>query len=225
MSARSVVSLWNLAMDAAGTRNRITQVDESTKEAETCRLWYEPVRDQILAAAHWGSCRAVQALGLLSERDFGLAWQPTDPEPPWAFVYAAPSDFLYPRWLDTQTSFEMSAYSNKRAIVTNVEDAILTYTRREDNVSLWEDDLFLAVVYGLAAATGNKLHGKTNRTLQAQQLANETIMNARVRSANENQRLIDHVPDWLVARGVGLTSNISSYIYPYGPLLVAAVTK
>jgi hypothetical protein len=49
--------------------------------------------------------------------------------------------------------------------------------------------------------------------------ANNMIITARVNAANENQQEFDSVPDWLIARGVSVTSYNSRYIYSYGPLL------
>lgn len=220
MSAgKSVVSLWNLAIHSVGTRGRVAAENERSREAEICREWYPQVRDQVLSAAHWSSVRGVYQLPLLAERDLVLDWQPTDPEPPWIYAYGLPNDFLYPRHLDQFSTFQMTTYNNNRALVSNQPNAILLYTKRDVNVSVWEHGLYMAVMYALAAAIAEPMHGKAQRGAKAAAQANDMLMAARVNSANESQNTFDSVPDWFTARGVGLTQIYSQYIYPYGPLL------
>lgn len=220
MSAgKSVVSIWNLALQVVGVRGRVAAENEKTKEAEICQDWYEPIRDQILCAAYWGSARAVATLPLLSERDFNLTWQATDPEEPWAFLYGVPKDFLYPRFLTDFTNFTMTNQGEARAVLANTYAGNMVYTKRQTNVSIWEEDLYLAVVHGLASAIGEPLSGKRLKVERAIAIANEILLKAQLNTANEQQVQHDNIPDWLAARGVGAGTSFSQFIHPYGPLL------
>lgn len=216
--AQDLVSIYNLALSAIGTRARISSPDEDSREAQICRLWYPLVRDTVLRAAHWASCRNIAALTVDAEATEGEDWAEGDPEPPWIYRYNLPSDFLYPRYLDMYQQFEITSHNNQTMLLTNASTAILIYTKRQDIPSAWDPDLYNAVVYGLAGAITMPLNGKPDRARNAYAEANDAIIRARVAQANLNHVVQESVPDWLVARGVGQQLPYSQYIYNYGPL-------
>jgi hypothetical protein len=223
--AQNLVALWNLALGAVGSRARITQEDQHSFEADVIRRWYEPVRDTIFCAAHWSSVRGVSSLPLLKERDFNLTWQEGDPDHPWAFAYGLPVDFLASRYLDSYQMFELSISGSTRVLLCNASVATLIYTKKQSNVGIWSPDLYMAVARGLSAAICLELNGKMQRAMNAQRSANEAILTARINNANEQETDFDALPDWLIARGVGLTSQASRYIQPTGPLLAVVQTS
>ena len=45
--AQSVLDICNMALDYCNIRN-ITSIDESTKEAKKCKMWYDTVRKSLL---------------------------------------------------------------------------------------------------------------------------------------------------------------------------------
>lgn len=217
--AKNLVALWNLALGVVGTRARIVQEDDKRLETEVIKQWYEPIRNTVFSAANWSSLRGTAMLPLLAERDFALTWQQGDPEHPWAYVYGLPVDFVYARWLDSFESFDLTVRGSQRALLTNAVPANLVYTRELSNVALWQDDLYMAVAHALGAAICQQLHGKRNLAISAQSYANEQIIQARLKNANEMDVSYDSVPDWLLARGVGLNTMFSRFIHPTGALL------
>lgn len=216
--AQDLVTIYNLALSAVGTRSRISSPDEETREAQLCRQWYPTVRDIALRAAHWASCRAVTSLSIDAQMTEGADWAEGDPEPPWIFRYNLPNDFLYPRWFDTYENFEMTQYQNVAKILTNAEEPILTYTKRQEIVAAWDVDLFNAVVMSLAGYIAMPLHGKADRARNALEEANIAITRARIQQANQNMIPQESIPDWLLARGVSQQLAFSQFIYQHGPL-------
>lgn len=79
--AQDLVSLYNMACSAIGTKARISLPTEKSREAEICQLWYPTVRDTVLSAAHWSSARAVASLALLADRDLNVGWVDVIPRP------------------------------------------------------------------------------------------------------------------------------------------------
>ena len=217
--AKDLVGLYNLSLSAVGHRSPIALPTEDSREARLCNRWFESVRDQILCAAPWASCRASALLALNAERDYDVDWAAGDPEPPWLFQYATPADFLYPRFLQHFELFIMGDKDGSPVIHTNAEDALLIYNKKQIVPSAWSADLWMAMVYGLAAHICIPLSGKMSTAQTMLNQANNMIITARVNAANENQQEFDSVPDWLIARGVSVTSYNSRYIYSYGPLL------
>lgn len=219
--AQDLVGLYNLAISAIGSRELVSLPDEESREATLCNLWYENVRNQVLRAAPWDSCRKNSLLAVLKERNFSVNWVEADPEGDYRFVYGLPADYLQPINLQSYQQFIITNYNGSRALVTNVERAILTYTSANVTISQWDNDLFVAVAYALGAAIGLNLHGKLPRAQAALQSANQMIAEARVRAANAQNVTYDHIPDWFLARGVGGTT-VSRFIYASGPLLSVA---
>lgn len=217
--ARDLVTLYNLALSAIGTRAKVAQPNERSREAEMCGLWFDTVCDKILSAAPWGSCQATAALAVKATRDFDVAWAAGAPEPPWIYQYSLPSDFLYPRYLDSFETFRMGDAAGVPVLHTNSAAPVLTYTRRNMNFVAWSADLWLAVAYGLAGFISMPLHGKPSRAQNALDTANRMILEARVQAGNENVTEFESVPDWLLARGVTSGTIPSRYIFPNGPLL------
>lgn len=215
--ATTEVEIYNLALSAIGTRARISSPSEETREAQICNLWYPVVRDTALRAAPWACSRVTARLAVSGQR-LGTEWVEGDPEPPWFYRYALPVDFLYPRWLDDYSNFVLGSYDNKTMLLTNSEDAILTYTKKQNNPASWDVDLYRAISLGLAAAIAMPLHGKADRANVMIQDANTLLLQARVNAANENMQELDAMPDWLMARGATVNSNYNKFIYQYGPL-------
>lgn len=216
--AQDLVTLYNQALSAVGTRAKVAHQNENSRESEVCNTWFDSVRDQALSAAHWASCRTVAQLTKFAERDWDEEWAEGDPEPPWTYLYNLPSDYLYPRHLDTYENFEVTQVAGARMILSDSEVPVLTYTKRQTNLAAWEPELFLAVSFALAAYIGMPLHGKPQRAALAQQQANQLIMDARLKQANRDSVHKETIPDWLLARGVSSSTLVSQYIYNYGPM-------
>lgn len=218
------VSIYNVALNAIGARSNLSSTTENSRDAEVCRLWYPIIRDQILCAAPWPSCEASKRLALLSERDLSADWVSTDPSPGYKYKYSCPSDMLRPRYLADFSPFRISAHSGSvRALNTNRDEAVLTYTQRNYTVAGWESPLQMAVAYGLAANIAMPLTGKAQRANFLIQQANDLINTARLEAANQIFEPIETVPDWISARGYSNPTNVV-YSYPVGSLLAIVTT-
>ena len=216
----SVVELYNLALSAVGTRALVSSPSEASREAEICTLWYPTARDSVLRAAPWPSARAAKRLALQVERDVDKDWTLTDPEPGWRFAYSTPSDMIAPRYLSNFDRFAITINAeNAKTLVTNTENAILIYTKRQEQVQLWDVSLYTAVAYALGAHIALALHGKPDRAQLLQEQANALIMQARLDAANSTQEQHQTLPDWIAARQYAGAAPPPRFIYEYGPLL------
>jgi methyltransferase-like protein len=134
-----------------------------------------------------------------------------------------PSDALRPRYMSDFSKFLYTSYADQRALHSNTQDAILAYTSRLENIALWDSELQMAVVYGLAANICMPLSGKPSRAKMLADRANEIITSARVNAANSNNETYESIPDWIAARGFN-GMNTQRYFHPYGSLLSVATT-
>ena len=224
MTISSEVQVYNLALNAVGTRSNISLPTENSREAEVCRLWYSPVRDQILASSAWPEATELRYLAQLAEADTDGdgAWAAGDPRPGYQYVYQLPADFLRAQYLGDFSRFLVTSYSdNRRALHTNSYQAMFAYTKRLDVVSAWGAELAMAIVYGLAAHIAMPLTGKPSRAKALENKANDMILTARESAANMSQENYESIPDWITARGSNYATT-QRFFQPYGSLLSVA---
>lgn len=213
----SEVDIFTRACNKVGGRSDIATVDEDSREAEVCRTWFTPVRDQVLRAAHWPCAKAFKRLALLATREEDV-WVTGDPEPGYTYAYALPSDCLAPRYLTGFEPFSVSAYGDSKALHTNVVTPILCYTMRQTRIAQWDAGMEAAIVAALAAYICQPLTGKNTRSQALLQEANALITQARENEANVNNEFVSTVPDWISIRGAAVTVQNTRFFYPMGML-------
>lgn len=224
------LEIYNHACSAVGTRGSITSLAEASRERTLCDTFYPTVRKQVLCAHHWAAGLRGSRLTQIVERDFAVDWDVDDhPLPPWAYSYEYPDDMLHPRYLTNYENFTLATQAMGNdprvpAILTNrggdtvAEKPILIYTADEDDTTLWSTGLASAVYMGLAAHICKPLTGSTRKQQGLLEEANRHIMIARIADANSEMVPQEHMPDWLVARGISGPTNPNRFIYPVGSL-------
>lgn len=218
MAIDSEVKIYNLALNAVGERSNISSPTENSRRAEVCNLWYEPVREAILAGAPWPEATKFQYLALSNEQDDNT-WTEDEARPGYQFLYKLPSDCLRPQYLTDFAQFLLGNLDdNQRTLHTNTEKAVLAYTANITNVSVFAAELRMAIVYGLAAHICMPLTGKTARAESMLRKSNDILMAARESASNASNEQHEHIPDWISARGYS-TGITQKYYYPTGSLL------
>lgn len=218
MSA-SQTELYNLALSASGTRAKVSSPTENSKEADICNLWYPIVRKTVLMAAPWASAKGTNNLALIATRDFDEVWDTGMPQPPWIYSHAAPSDFIYPRYIDGFGSFELGDEDGQAVIYSNQETPVLIYTKDQLVPPAWDVSLYMAIANMLAAQIAMNTHGKPARAQKSLDTANQFVLQARLNAANADMVEYDSMPDWLIARGAFSGVTPSRFIFQNGPLL------
>jgi hypothetical protein len=222
--AATMLQLWNQSLGALGHTETIAAPDEVSRAAELCTLYYETARDSVFRAAPWPDLTGFKRLAQTSERDTDEDWVMTDPPPGWLYAHALPSDCVRPRFLSTWDHFEVSMVGDVQVIASNVELPILTYTRRIENPAAWDTDLYISVMYVLAAFIAKGITGNDSDLNNMVTLAREKILEARAIAANLNFKPVESIPDWLQARGQNLNMLGQRYIYPSSSLSIQAAT-
>src|SRR5688572_22179934 len=221
--ASSEIQIYNRALNAIGSRDDVNSVTEESREAEVCRLWFGTARDIVLRAAPWSVGRSHARLALLAQRDDTLVWAGTDPTPGFAFAYAAPSDMLIPRYLTSYERFTLGVYNDgsvdQLALMANSESPILSYTKQQTTIGLWDVQLEQAVTFALAAYICMPLTGKPARAKLLADQANNILLDARIADANSEQNTLETIPDWIAARGYAGSYPSARYFYPNGPMV------
>lgn len=157
-------------------------------------------------------------------------WSNAFPPPPWLYEYSYPAGCLKMRSLCRQSQysaggtgcgfsvvgglgggtqkFQVATDTDVNGnpitvILTNAENAIAVYTAQITNPEVWDSNFQQAMVVSLAARLAMPLTGSAQLKQELLQEAQLYIQNARVSDGNEGTTSVDHVPDWIAARGCG----------------------
>lgn len=146
------VGLSNVALSRIGQRQYISAFDEPTTEAEACNNLFEHCRDVVLARMAWPFATARATLA-----------ESTEERDNWDFVYGLPANFVAARYLVPlgvqyarpdqlyPYAIELNDANDARLLLTDLEDAVLVYTRAITSVALFPPLFQDALAWKLAA--------------------------------------------------------------------------
>ncbi len=198
--AVSAVRICNLALSIIGASSNLESLDENTAEAQQCKLWYDHAREQTLIAHNWNEARKRLALAAHSE---------DPPDGIWIFRYQYPSDCLVAREIENPLGKDADAVpfevetdtaGDTKSILTDVEDAVLIYTRDLKTTTIFSSYLVQTIAqlvghyisYSITAKT--KIQDKTFASWQ------RMILLAPTFNANEGMAARPRNTDWIRER-------------------------
>ena len=148
--ALTETSLCNQALARLGSE-RIMSLDDGSKAARFCRLFYAQTRDELLRSHHWNFAIARETLLRLAEEPlFG-----------WAYQYALPRDFIRLVQLNGygETEAQRSSEIEGGALLTNETEARIRYVRRVEDAGLFDPLFAEALMVKLASKLAQPLTG------------------------------------------------------------------
>jgi hypothetical protein len=125
---------------------------------------------------------------------------------------------LRPRFLHSYKKFERQSIAGTTYIMTNETQAVLHYTRRVEDVSRWDGELYMAVMYSLAAHISFPLTKKITLQRELQELAAAKVSWAQTDVANEQHHRTEEMPKMLSVRDYQGPDSFDTYVYPYATL-------
>lgn len=196
----SVVDICNMALARIGHSETIASLDERSKAAQSCTLFYDAARDFVLRDGVWNfATRAVQ-LAEVADATF----------PGWRYVYRYPTDCLQARqittsagtrltwyetdptrsdrllrWLPPRIPFEVSSDDAGRLILTDLEEAYLVYTARITDPNLFDSMFVSALSWYLAVELVMPLSVDERRAARAER--NYALVLSQAEAANLNE--------------------------------------
>ena len=224
MSA-GVVSIFNEALGAAGITANVSLENERSPEAETCRLYYQSVRRQVLSAANWSSTSRDEYLAVINERPDNAAWVRENAPTRFRFTYAQPNLCLRPQNLDDFSQFKLGVRAEQNALFSNCEDAILHFTIDEENTTLWDHQLRQTIVAALAAYITIPLTGDKSLARLNEQRANENITTAQMVDANSENETFETPASSHEARQGSIPRLKERYFYPFGSRIMVPAAQ
>ncbi len=178
--ALTETSLCNQALARLGGE-RIMSLDDGSKAARFCKLFYAQTRDELLRSHHWNFAIARATLVPLAEEPlFG-----------WKCQYTLPGDFIRLVQLNGfgETEAHRSSEIEGGALLTNEAEARIRYVRRVEDAGLFDSLFAEALMVKLAAKLAQPLTG--NRAASGELLAEYeriTAPLARSVDAQEDRR-------------------------------------
>ena len=122
---------------------------------------------------------------------------------------------LAPRHLTNFARFELALWSGNPTIMTNQDEAILHYIKRQTDVSEWDVGLEQATIAALAAKIAVPLGANLGLKDRLFQEAEMHVTKAQTDLANESDDHWEAMPDFLEARGYAGMPRPDRYFYPY----------
>lgn len=163
----SEVEICNMALSQLRAGS-INSLNESSLQAQQCKLWYPICRDQVLEDAPWQFAHSIKPLALLTTEIFN-----------WSYVYQYPTDChkinylipnyelftgqedpiyfygydLYRGFPDLKAPIEYKIYNieNNRVIAANVSDLRIDYRMKIENPNLFSNQFVMALSHLIAS--------------------------------------------------------------------------
>ena len=210
----TALDLYNMALSSAGAQGSLSSLSDQVREKEICDIWYPTVRRSVQRMARWPGSAKIHRCALISERDLGEYWDETlDPNPRFSYKYALPSDYLHAWHLGSYEQFSIDFLAGRKVLSTSRPQAILHYAFDQEVVNNWAPDQLLATVHALAGYIGATI-GQPELIGVNKQEALRIGERAAAQAANEQHVQIEHIPDWLHARGYEDAAPSARYYYP-----------
>lgn len=198
--ATSAEQIVNLALSRIGHRQPIDDLDEDTEAAAMATVAYELSRDAVLEEFRWPFATKRATLALLASETLD----------DWSYIYALPTDCLVPQFIDPGVSmparnqriaFALEYYESteREVVLTNQEDAILVYTFKAENVTLFTPLFVQALAWKMAAEFALALAVKPAVGVAMEEKYQEAL--AKAVSSAMNQQQLDVEPDSEFVRG------------------------
>lgn len=234
----NLLTLYNRALSDVGYKATLTSLEEDSPAAVQCNLHYPFIRDKLLAMANWDFAARTSPLTLVKSWNGQAAvWTTAAPTPPWHYSYRYPQNAVRIRRVKAQPYLGQAnvpvRFLKARdedvdgvylAVLTNQEQAMVTYTDKVEATSEFDVLFAEALVYALAAEIATPLMGDMKFSRGATfsgtlfDKANAIVLQARVAEANESVTTIDHVPDWIAVRDGSSSSSYGYESEPWAPL-------
>lgn len=218
-------SLFNLALTVIGSPPLVSDPEEKGKAQDILRLWYPVACRAVFTSFHWASLRGIRRLSRALTRNEGASFADSDPAPGYSYAYALPADMIQPQYLEDFSPFRLGRVGEEKLLFSNNPAPILSYTIDSDDPSIWEPDLYMCVIWSIAAGINTANNGKAPLTQKLEQQVLDLIDRAKVNAANEDDTYFDSPPSFWDGTGFTLPGLANRYYYPTASLRVGGLTS
>lgn len=185
----SKTEICNIALAHLGVGTEIGNLDsETSSEAASCRRYYEIAKDTTLRDFPWRFSSKDRSLSLIAE----------NPNDQWGYSYRYPSDCIKMRKIysglrtdtnDTRVPYEITRDDAGLVIYTDMREACLHYTFKNDDPDQYPPDFTMALSWRLAMYIAPRVTNGDPFKLrdQALQMYEFELSRAEASDVNEQQ--------------------------------------
>lgn len=190
----SVVEISRMALSHIGSDTFIQSIDEDSKEAKTCKTFFDSSLNSLLRQFEWNFATQKLALTLFGTSSSDFAYQ-----------YKYPNTCLFARRIipieKTQTvEFSIVNDGGVKVIQTDLKNAVLEFTKKIDDTELL-DPLFVDVLaLKLARNIITPLSGDKSRLEIINSLYVNSLYEAKASDGNEGQSQEPQNAEWIRVR-------------------------
>lgn len=191
--ANSVVEICNFALASLG-EVPISSLDQQSKSARVCKLFWGHVLEETLSKHHWGFAAARRSLARLDVDSVG----------PWTYSFSMPADCLKARFIETASGDQSEEFRVEDGVLmANVDAPVLVYTRRVEDPTRFSPEFVTALSRRLEMELAVSVSGSMSKKETAVKLFNLAIDDAKNmdRRADRSQERIKLEDPWISCRG------------------------
>lgn len=178
----SKAQLYNITLNILGISTPLENANSTDNRAILLNNYYEMARDFVLKDFDWNFANKYRKLSLSNEQNENFKYE---------FCYDYPNDCIcardvYDKNTDKTYKFLITSLdSGQKAILCDVEDAILRYTKRVDKEVFFTCEFSMALAYYLASLTSSVLVGSIQKGELALEKYKTLIKRAKMLNATE----------------------------------------
>lgn len=184
----SKVDVFNMALGHVGISSTVADELERSPERVICSRYFDTCRDALLSYKdmRWRFATARMTLAGLGNPPLG-----------WAFRYRYPNDAVNAleivggtgrvETIEMKPKFEIQWETDGRVILTDIDEAVLLYTKRVEEVERWPSSFVEAMAYRLASMIVMPLKNDTGMRNDLLTLAEQFAQIAMAASLNEGE--------------------------------------
>lgn len=194
-SLQSPADIINNALAQIGYKDRVSNLFEGSKAAKNALDIYGQTRDEMLRQGEWPFAQRDTVGTLIKSAPVGgyfppNTWSNTYPPLPWLYEYAylddcikvravKPADIILPNFSPQPYRFDVANDGNQRVILSNVQNAVITYVGQVTNPTDMPPDFVEAFVAALGRRLAPLLSTMDAVKLEAQAEQAETVIAER----------------------------------------------
>ena len=193
----SKAQIFNIALNILGVSTPLENANSTDNRAILLNNYYFLARDYVLKDFDWNFASAFKELALVQKFDLIADYK---------YCYDYPNDCICARDLFEKGDYKIQKFaissleSGDKVILTNVERAVLRYTRRVDKETYFSCEFSMALAYYLASLTSNVITGSMQKGESAYQKYRDILKHAKVLNADEGIEDIYNENTYLDAR-------------------------
>ena len=140
--ANSKAQIFNIALNILGVSNPLENANSNDNRAILLNNYYNMARDYVLKDFDWNFASTFRELAIVDD-----AVNPSS----WEYCYAYPNDCICARDVFNKGCFQLQKFeissllTGEKVILTNVQEAVLRYTKRVDKEVYFTSEFSMAL--------------------------------------------------------------------------------